>query len=94
MYRHDRLNQVVMHEISLGARIESQSDFYVVLVKGNRPNHVLHLLLTVFTLGLWLPIWILVAITRQERRIVLTVDESGVVRQLTGVPAAQSYDVG
>jgi len=26
------------------------------------PNHVLHLLLTVFTAGLWLPVWIIIAI--------------------------------
>ena len=26
------------------------------------PNHVLHLLLSLFTLGLWVPIWILLAI--------------------------------
>ena len=26
------------------------------------PNHVLHLLLTIFTCGLWLPVWIIVTI--------------------------------
>ncbi len=25
-----------------------------------RPNHILHLLLSVFTVGLWLPIWLLI----------------------------------
>jgi hypothetical protein len=31
------------------------------LVKAHRTNHILHLLLTVFTAGLWLPVWIGVA---------------------------------
>ena len=34
-----------------GYRIESQTDFQVVLVKGKRPNHVLHLILTIVTFG-------------------------------------------
>lgn len=29
---------------------------------GNTPNHLLHLVLTILTAGLWLPIWILVCI--------------------------------
>ena len=29
---------------------------------GRRVNHVLHLLLTIFTAGLWLPIWIILVI--------------------------------
>lgn len=77
--RHDRLNQVVMYEIGTGHRIESQGDFYVVMVRGSGPNHVLHLLLTVFTLGLWLPVWVILGITQQPHRIVLSVDEYGVV---------------
>jgi hypothetical protein len=28
----------------------------------SKPNHVLHLLLTIFTLGVWLIIWILVGL--------------------------------
>ena len=27
-----------------------------------KPNHVLHLLLSIFTLGLWIPIWVLVGL--------------------------------
>lgn len=30
-----------------------------------RVNHILHLLITLFLLGLWLPIWILLALTRK-----------------------------
>jgi len=33
-----------------------------VMATGTTPNHVLHAILTLFMCGLWLPIWILVAI--------------------------------
>jgi len=26
------------------------------------PNHILHLLLTIFTMGFWIPVWLIVAI--------------------------------
>ena len=38
---------------------------------GRRVNHVLHLVLTILTAGLWLPIWIILAIAiecRDNRR--------------------------
>lgn len=31
----------------------------IVTVKVRRPNHVLHAILTLMTVGLWLPIWFL-----------------------------------
>ena len=31
----------------------------IVSVKVRRPNHVLHAVMTLLTLGLWLPIWAL-----------------------------------
>ena len=33
-----------------------------VIVTGKRTNHVLHLVLTFLTAGLWLPVWVIVAI--------------------------------
>lgn len=34
-----------------------------------KTSHVLHLLLTVITFGLWLPVWVIVAVShRLERR--------------------------
>jgi hypothetical protein len=60
-----------------GSRVESQSDFQAVLVRGHRPNHVLHLLLTIFTLGLWAIVWIGVVMFGGEKRALLIVDEYG-----------------
>ncbi len=31
----------------------------------SRPSHLLHLFLTIVTVGVWLPIWILVAVIRR-----------------------------
>jgi hypothetical protein len=33
-----------------------------VLVRRTTPNHVLHLLVTLFLCGLWLPVWALIAV--------------------------------
>lgn len=33
------------------------------------PNHVLHALLTIFTAGFWLPVWIVIAMRNKRRPI-------------------------
>lgn len=49
-----------------------------------KTSHVLHLLLSIITAGLWLPIWLLVAFSnvierkRAERRIKKIVNSEGV----------------
>lgn len=75
------LNNTVAAEVGSGARVESQSDYQAVVVKGKRPNHVLHLLLSVVTVGLWLPVWIVLAIVKHERRTVIRVDQRGNVQR-------------
>jgi hypothetical protein len=57
--------------------VESQADYQAILVRGHRPNHVLHLILTLVTLGIWAIVWILVAIFQKERRTIIRVDEFG-----------------
>lgn len=71
------LAREVAAEIRKGWRVESQTEFQAVLVKGHRPNHLLHLLLSVFTIGLWLIGWLLVAVFAGEKRQVLEVDVYG-----------------
>ena len=62
-----------------GYRVESQSDYQAVVLKGHRTNHILHLILSLITLGLWLIVWVLVAVFGGEQRRLMTVDEDGVV---------------
>ncbi len=35
---------------------------YVEVKRRRRPNHILHLLLTIITGGLWLPVWLLLSL--------------------------------
>jgi hypothetical protein len=59
--------------VNSGYRVESKSDYSAVIVKGRRPNHLLHLVLTILTAGLWLFVWIGVAVFGGERRKVIQV---------------------
>lgn len=51
---------------------------FLVVQPSTRPNHVLHLLLTLVTFGLWAIVWVVLAIdSRPERRHLVSVDEAG-----------------
>jgi hypothetical protein len=68
----------VQYFVGSGYRVESQTDFQAILVRGRRPNHLLHLILSVITVGLWaLFVWLPLAIFGGEKRKVITVDEYG-----------------
>lgn len=75
--RKELLARAVASEIRQGWRIESQSDYQAVIVKGSKPNHILHLILTLVTLGLWAIVWIALAIFGGEKRGVIEIDEYG-----------------
>jgi hypothetical protein len=64
-------------QVIRGARVESQGDYQAVLVRGKPVNHVLQLILTIVTLGLWAVIWLALVIFGGEKRVVVTVDEYG-----------------
>lgn len=55
-------------------------------------NHLLHLVLTLLTCGLWLPVWFLVALSSPPR--VLVVDEDGNVRRPPVNPVEAWLKVG
>lgn len=75
--RKEMLARAVHTQVSQGARVESQSDYNAVLVKGHRPNHVLHFFIGLVTLGVWWIVWIVLAIIGGEKRMAVTVDEWG-----------------
>lgn len=74
--RKQLLARALQAEI-VGGRIESQSDFMAVLVRGHHVNHVLHFLIGVFTCGFWWLVWLILGITGGEKRRMVTVDEYG-----------------
>ena len=63
--------------VHYGMRVESKTDFQAVMMKGKPVNHILHLLLTLFTFGLWIIVWIMLAVTGGEERYIVYVDEYG-----------------
>jgi hypothetical protein len=75
--RKQLLARALQTQIAQGARIESQSDFQAVVVKGKHINHVLHLIITLFTFFLWGIVWLILAVTGGEKRSIVSVDEYG-----------------
>lgn len=75
--RKAELGRAVASWTAGGSRVESMTDYQAVMVSGKPVNHVLHLLLSVFTCGAWAFVWIYLAVTGGESRSVLHVDEWG-----------------
>jgi hypothetical protein len=75
--RKELLARQITNSVAQGRRVESQSDFQAVLVKGKPVSHVLHLILTLVTLGAWLVVWVPLAILGGEKREIASVDEWG-----------------
>lgn len=76
--RAERLQQHLSQDIAVSrGRIESVTPYSAVVVTGQKVNHVLHLLVSVLLCGLWLPVWLLIAVSGGEKRHVLTVDPCG-----------------
>ncbi len=76
--RRSVLRHNVQQAVEDGLRVEVQSEYSATLVSGHRVNHILHLLLSVFTLGAWLIVWLIVSVVGGEKRSVISVDEAGV----------------
>jgi hypothetical protein len=69
---------IAVHLASPGTwRVEQQTDMNAILVRGKPVNHVLHLLLSLLTLGLWLFVWIPLMALGGETRYCLAVDDHG-----------------
>lgn len=71
------LAEKIAEQARSGYRVESQTDYQAILVKGHRPNHLLHLILSILTLGLWLFVWLTVVIFGGEKRRMISIDEYG-----------------
>lgn len=75
--RKEALARAVHTQVAQGARVESQSDYTAILVRGHRLNNTLHLILTLVTFGLWGIVWICLALFGGEKRMSVGVDEWG-----------------
>jgi formyltetrahydrofolate hydrolase len=75
--RKQILSKYVVTKVSQGWRVELQADFEAVLLIGTRPNHILHLLLSVVTFGLWLIVWALISMNGGPKSLTASVDQFG-----------------
>ena len=73
--RKEALAKLIASQLSQGRRIETQNGCQAVLVQGHRVNHVLHLIPTLATAGLWVIVWVALALLGVEKRELLSVDE-------------------
>ena len=65
-------DQAVANAARQGWAVESRTDSQAILVKGHRPNHILHLILSIVTAGLWIPVWIIVSLASGQKRWVIS----------------------
>jgi hypothetical protein len=77
--RRGILSRAIQTQVTPTMRVESRTDDQVVLVFGEKTNHLLHFLIGIFTLGLWWIVWLVIALTNRESHRLITVSELGVV---------------
>jgi hypothetical protein len=63
----------------VGWAVESRSESMAVLVSSKKTNHLLHLVLTLLTCGLWGVAWLAIALTAKTQRVSLAVDQNGAI---------------
>ena len=58
-----------------GWEVETHGNSQAVMVSGRRVKHTLHAVLSLFTGGIWLPVWAGISIFGGEKRMLVSVDE-------------------
>jgi hypothetical protein len=74
--RKAALSQTIANVSAQGYRVESQSDFQAVVVKGKRINHALHIIVSLLTV-VWVIGYVVILATGGEKRELIQVDEWG-----------------
>lgn len=75
--RKEALTRAIGNEVRNGWRVESQSDYQAILIRGRHVKHWLHGVLTVLSGGAWAVVWLAMWLLYRERRAVLEVGTSG-----------------
>lgn len=71
------LEKRIIDETRTGWHVRHQSSYFVALVRGKKPNHILHLLLSLITFGIWLPVWLILGLTMEEKIQTIEIDTFG-----------------
>ncbi len=75
--RTEALNAVIFQWTVKGFVVETVIPPNAILVKKDTVNHVLHLILSFFTCGLWPFVWIFLVLFSKDEKYQLFVDENG-----------------
>lgn len=75
--RAARLAAAIEYYARRGARVESREATTAILVSGRPVDHLTHAIISIFTWGLWLPVWLIVALGGGEKRLFPAVDDFG-----------------
>jgi hypothetical protein len=71
--------------VARGGRIEREDAYTAVVHFGARPNHILHLLLSVVTFGFWIIVWLFIGLLKKNYRIIYTIDRKGVINEQSSI---------
>ena len=71
------LEKRIVFEVARGARLTYQGEFEAVFELGKRPNHILHLLLSIVTFGIWLLVWLIISMGSGVQSYTLSIDKFG-----------------
>lgn len=75
--RQSVMDQALASYVAAGATVVYRDSRQAVISDQPHVNHVMHAILSLLTFGLWLLVWLLVAMTAKEKRHTITVDEFG-----------------
>ena len=75
--RKAALARAVANEVRGGWHVQSQTDYQAVLVKGKRTSHGVHIFASIVTLGLWIPVWVVMWFLNRDQHRVVDVDAYG-----------------
>jgi len=75
--RRRMLDAAVEAEVLRGGTVQDRRELSCVLGYPRPVNHLGHFLATVITGGLWAVVWIVMAVSRREDRVLLAVDAYG-----------------
>ncbi|TLF57017.1 DUF4234 domain-containing protein [Nocardia cyriacigeorgica] len=81
-HRQQLLMMAVSAQAGQGAKVMSMTQTSAVLLQVDQTNHILHILLSVVTCGLWLIVYVIQMNTAKIRRYQIYVDEYGMVHYL------------
>lgn len=75
--RKAALDNAVAGYARQGWRMEARGEYQATIAKGKNHSHLLHLVLTIITLGVWLLVWIPLALFGGLKQRLLSVDDAG-----------------